>query len=610
MPYDVVGNASGRSTIRDYSDASGGFRHNDGRRRRHYPMSSPTTSCRIFDCARVFFFVFFIGGGVCIFLGVSHLMSSMTDTRGQILRQWHGIVTDWTTTDQATFTSLKPVIQTTVSDSNNNTMSDVTSTITPKSFGESDWSTKKMTTPNKVTDNTWTGLAQCPGNVPNQLCTITISSSPSSSVIATRTITPLQQKGPTTEVVQSNMCQWYDSDYWHPMASIGMGTCNSARVSSQTYNYGPSSCVADHYLDTYGCPNDLIVTSQWVAAGRTWAGNPIVRKHIESQPRFTYDPTSNKCWDYSDCFCTGCGYEFKTDQKKGWGFTGYGYFYNNYWTSFPKPFSQMSNTERAQQCKQQFDNMGYHCPASQVNLVCFRAGGYPKKKCSKWCHEQDSSTAVYTPPKTYVSMMTYYGPWGAYGKYPKYSYQEAQCTYSKTTTTKIVSLDIALDSTSKNALSTGSKWVYKDVFAEQSTIKGTTPFHNIPSTIPVKINIKSSVGPTMEGITLTKGCGPSPPVTSSEGNCFGPTQEQNFVTGLSMTVVGSILFCGPIVCAYLVTKGVIRWFNKDRDTYTNQQQLFYQNPQPYQQYEQQNIPVAPQQYIPPGASIPIAQPFA
>jgi hypothetical protein len=46
----------------------------------------------------------------------------------------------------------------------------------------------------------------------------------------------------------------------------------------------------------------------------------------------------------------------ETDQKKGWGFTGYSYFYNNYWTSFPKPFSQMSNTERAQQCKQQFES--------------------------------------------------------------------------------------------------------------------------------------------------------------------------------------------------------------------------------------------------------------
>ena len=149
------------------------------------------------------------------------------------------------------------------------------------------------------------------------------------------------------------------------MASIGMGNCNNQMSSSsQTYNFGPSNCVADHYLDVNGCPNDVIQTSQWVNAGWTWAGNPIVQQQLNSKPRFTYDSSTQKCWDYSDCFCTGCGMEFKTDQSTGYGVTGYGFWYQNQWTSF----ASMSNTQRARQCSLQFNRMGYDCPASEVNL--------------------------------------------------------------------------------------------------------------------------------------------------------------------------------------------------------------------------------------------------
>ena len=438
MPYDIVGNAGGRSTSQNYQ-----HRNQFGRNNNHFNQQrrfgGRSRRCRAWDCARSMFFVFFVGGGICLFLGVSHLMSSMTDSRGQLLQQWNDDVTDWTTTDQALFTDIKPTVSTSTNQATTSSLVDVPVSLTPSSFGEDSWSTKKIDTPSTVTDHTWSGTAQCPGHAPNLPCTINIKSA-TSQTIATRTITPLVQTGPTQHVVGSNMCQWYDSDYYHPMASVGMGTCNNAMVSSQTYNYGPSTCVVDHYLDNHGCPNDLIVTSQWATVW-PWARNPTVIRQLNAKPRFTYDPSNGgKCWDYSDCFCSGCGYEFKTDQSKGWGFTGYGYFYNNRWTSFPKPFAQMSGTERAQQCKQQFDNMGFNCPASRINLICFRAGGYPKQKCSNWCHAQDPTTAVYSPPQSYVTMTSYYGPWGSRGMYPKYTSTEAKCTFEKTSTTTIVGL--------------------------------------------------------------------------------------------------------------------------------------------------------------------------
>lgn len=629
MPYDVVGNAGGRSTNQAARNlglgAGGGMRHNN-----HHLSITSSYRRRGAGCARFAFFVFFIGGGVMIFLGISKVMSSTTDTRGKLLQSWSNIVNDWTDTHSAQFTSLQPTIA--VSSGTNVApdvvMVDSATTITPNSFGESSWSTSKTTTPSSVTDHTLSATAKCPtNNAANQPCTVTLTSAKTKKTVATRTFTPLKQVGPIKTTVTSSMCQWYDSDYWHPMASIGMGDCNSVRTSSQQYNFGPDSCVADHYLDNNGCPNDLIQTSQWVTAGWDWAGNSVVQQQLNSKPRFTYDSTGGgKCWDYSDCFCTGCGHEFKTDVSKNWGFTGYGYWYNSIWTSFPKPFSQMTGTEKAQQCKQQFDNMGFHCPASEVNLVCFRAGGYPKKPCSQWCDEQDRQTAVYTPPTTYVTMSKYYGPWGhVQGSYPTYTQKEATCEYSKTTTTKVLSLDLALDADATTALTTGSKWATGHLFQEQTTVGGTTPFTKIAATVDIQINVRSSVGPMMEGIQLTNGCGPSPPVpTTSSGHCFGPTQGENFQAGMILLVIGGLLFCGPIVMAYFVAKGIINCLNGGSSSQNNTtyqplindanvrgQTIIVQQQSAVNNY----IPSAPQsqQYYPPQQQqeyIPVAQPIA
>ena len=303
MPYDVVGNAGGRSTSRAARDLGLGSSGNRNHTRRgvnlHNRYGSTSsyrspTACRIMDCARFLFFLFFIGGGIMLFVGLSKIMSSTTDSRGQLLQTWSDTVTDWTTTHSSEFTSLKPTLTTTAS-TTAIPLTDATTTITPKSFGETSWSTKKITTPSSVIDHTWSGTASCPGKVPNQPCTLTLASS-SGKTITTRNFTPRKQVGPIQHSISSKMCQWYDSDYWHPMASLGLGNCNNVRSSSQSYNFGPSSCVDDHYLDSDGCPNDVIQTSQWVKAGWSWASNSNVQLAVNNQKRFTYD--SGKCWDY------------------------------------------------------------------------------------------------------------------------------------------------------------------------------------------------------------------------------------------------------------------------------------------------------------------------
>ena len=141
---------------------------------------------------------------------------------------------------------------------------------------------------------------------------------------------------------------------------------------------------------------------------------------------------------------------------------------------------------------------------------------------------------MYTPPTTFVTINQYYGPWGTSGTYPSYTKQEAQCSYSKTTTTSITQLDLSLDATGTKTTGTGSKYVAGTNFIEQTTISGHQPFAPLPATVPVTINVRSSVGPMMEGVLLTQGCGPSPPVASVSSNqkCFGPTQGENAKIGV------------------------------------------------------------------------------
>ena len=66
--------------------------------------------------------------------------------------------------------------------------------------------------------------------------------------------------------------------------------------------------------------------------------------------------------------------------------------------------------------------------------------------------------------------------------------------------------DIALDAKSSSALSTGSKWSSGTTFVEQSKTTGHVPFTNIAATVPVTINVRSSVGPVMKGIQVRATC--------------------------------------------------------------------------------------------------------
>ena len=211
------------------------------------------------------------------------------------------------------------------------------------------------------------------------------------------------------------------------MATYGLGACDTAGP-----DYGPD-CVDPDYIDANGCPNDVI-TAYWTdgAGGGDvypWMSSP----QVYQQPRFTYEKANGKCWDYSDCYCSGCGYTFKTDLSKGYGFTGYGYYYNEEWIPFTRPFSQMTPTEKAQQCMLAMEDVGMSCPAASVNLVCFNAGGYPKKSCNSYCDSQDSS-AEYTQQGTKEVMADYYGPLGISGKIPIMSHVDSTCKWNKTKT--------------------------------------------------------------------------------------------------------------------------------------------------------------------------------
>ena len=140
-------------------------------------------------------------------------------------------------------------------------------------------------------------------------------------------------------------------------------------------NFGPD-CADPSLLDPDHCPSDVITSGYWK---QSWFGLSFFQQGA-SKKRFTYDRDTGKCWDYTDCYCTGCGVTFKSDTTKGIGFTGYGYWTTNGgWVPFAKPMASMSGHEKAQQCQAAMLAGGITCPAESVNLVCFNAGGYPKQ---------------------------------------------------------------------------------------------------------------------------------------------------------------------------------------------------------------------------------------
>jgi hypothetical protein len=310
---------------------------------------------------------------------------------------------------------------------------------------------------------------------------------------------------------------------------------------------------------------------QLAKAGWSWAS------YISDQPRFTYE--GGKCWDYTDCYCTGCGYEFKTDTTRGWGFTGYGYYYGGRWFRFPKPFASMSGNEKAKQCQaggplvvsptlfcfirrsppyldppvQSALNRahpGFNCPASQVNLVCFRAGGYPKPSCQSYCQRQDpTGKAVYTPQSSYVTISDYYGPWGIFGGYPTYHSTPATCQWQKTTTQQVTKISLATDALGQET--GGGTWTGSGAaFVEQTVVSGNRPF-SLGSTVPVTVEVVSSQGPIMEGARITDGCN----LGANPKKCFGRSTSENFTIGLSLLLGGLAVVTCPCLLLLCCVKG-------------------------------------------------------
>ena len=44
--------------------------------------------------------------------------------------------------------------------------------------------------------------------------------------------------------------------------------------------------------------------------------------HLETKRRFTYVESEGKCWDFSDCYCTGCGMTFKKVRRRACNLRG------------------------------------------------------------------------------------------------------------------------------------------------------------------------------------------------------------------------------------------------------------------------------------------------
>eukprot|EP01052_Picozoa_sp_SAG31_P074660 SAG31_NODE_33798_length_340_cov_0.630705_1_plen_71_part_10 len=66
----------------------------------------------------------------------------------------------------------------------------------------------------------------------------------------------------------------------------------------------------------------------------------------------------------------------------------------------------MTADQRAAQCHQAMQANGWTCPANQVNLVCFNAGGFPKQKCSTYCTREKQGS--YVPAGTLIPVYSYY----------------------------------------------------------------------------------------------------------------------------------------------------------------------------------------------------------
>ena len=100
---------------------------------------------------------------------------------------------------------------------------------------------------------------------------------------------------------------------------------------------------------------------------------------------------------------------------------------------------------------------------------------------------------------------------------------------------------MAIDSAGNvNSLSAG-EWTSGNSYRQDTYQYGSTPL-TLSRTVPVAVQIHSTDGPMMEGARITNGCNMR---TGKADRCFGPTQAENFVTGLLCLLVGVFLLCTP-----------------------------------------------------------------
>ena len=541
MPYEVAGNAG--DGIRENQQAllpGGGVNSTPG----DFVSEAKDCVAKVKACLCCMIVV----GIIFEVMGVIYLVSALTDTRGAKLKTWSEEMNKWQSTGALAFHSLdyqllaQPIPAPPGPPPPGALMTQASGNITPAYFGEATWDDGSHRTPSPLQSYTYTYTAQCPGGTPNQPCLLELRAA--SGRVLRREIPggAAQQIGPTPRVLEAKGCQWYDSDYYHPMATVGMGSCNTDGP-----HYGPE-CVDERYLDASGCPNDIITSQYWTSPWDV---------HMASKPRFTYD--SGKCWDYTDCFCTGCGYQFKTDTSnaQAQAFTGYGYYYKGAWTAFPQPLHELSGNQRAVQCKAAMDAAGMTCPADEINLVCFNAGGFPKKSCKQKCDEQ-SPTAKYTPAGTVTpsTISNFYGPFGTGGQFPPWIETEGQCAWQETKTLTLSKIQIAVTSDDQFNKTSGGKWDGDGKWAMDTVVQGNVPLQ-LGATVAVEVEVTSKDGPVYQGAVITNGCS----LGEHPSRCFGNTQKENLMLGIIFIVLGNVLIVLPCLAMFKCAKAIAGIFS-------------------------------------------------
>ena len=519
MPFDIVGTSNAPFLSSD-SDDSG---------KKKAPVC----------CGCCFFIV-----AICLVgAGASSLSASQKNERQILIDAFGQDVGTWVRTKGAAVAALKWTISSN-GDANSSDAIEMRGErfeLLPSSFGET---TPLLKTPNPITDYRYVEYARCPGGV-NATCDIELTAA-NGETISTSVMARIQV-GPTDHNKTSTLCQWYDGDYMHPMASEGFGACNSdmrGGGNPEKYDYGPSRCVLDEYLDDDRCPNDEVPVQKLINYGWTWA------THLSSQKRFQYNTKDDKCYDYTDCYCSCDDKSFKTDMTKGYGFTGLGYYANNAWVPFATPISSMDPDGKALQCRNFFDAIGQSCSKAPT-LTCFHAGGYPKKKCSTYCKEQDSVTSVYQPTAHVTQMNTLYGPWGIQGSYPSVQTVHGFCKWTRTNTTRLTKLRVTTDD---SGLAVVSPTVVSQMEPDKETESGSVPFPTpAPATVDVEVEVVAAAGPRIVAARATNGCN----LKKNPGRkCFGDTPGDLRSRGFGLIGGGGVLVLLSCCCIVLGMRGM------------------------------------------------------